>query len=363
MFKNRKSARRAQRKSHSKKIGMPPGSLVYVGTDISQPPALSLTEFDAAGFDETHFSEVEKWLKHTPLRSTHWLNLHGVHDPVLMQDIGTRFGLHPLVLEDILHTDQRPKVESYDAYLFVVLRALHYDAATLTVSTEQVSLVLLPDTLLSFQEQASGMFEPVRERLRNARGQVRKLGADYLAYALLDAVVDRYFLALEQLSEQTEELEDTLLDKPNQASLQTLHQLRRATHALRRAVGPVREVLNTLIRNEDGLFQPGTGVYLRDVYDHTLHVVESIEALRDLQAGMLDIYLSSLSNRFNVELRALTVITTLFMPAALVAGIFGMNFKHMPWLDLPHGFGLAMGLMGTIAFVMIALFWRRTWLR
>ena len=363
MPKPSKSAKRALRLSHSKKIGLPPGSLVYVGSEKTSRPDLSLIEYDAAGVIETRFTDLAAWQNHPLRHATQWLNLHGVNDPTLLQALGTRYDLHPLLLEDILHTDQRPKVESYDDHLFMVMRSVEYDAGAMVLETEQVSLVLMQDILLSFQERSTGTFEPVRGRLRNTRGQIRRLGADYLAYALLDAVVDRYFLALEQLSEQTEELEDRLLAKPDQSCLEILHKLRRATHTLRRAVGPVRDMLNTLTRNEDGLFQPETGVYLRDVYDHTVHIVESIESLRDLQAGMLDIYLSSLSNRFNIELRTLTIITTLFMPATLVTGIFGMNFKHMDVLDLPHGFGLALGLMGGIALIMVALFWRRNWLR
>lgn len=363
MFKPRRAHPHRPRKHRAKKAGLPPGSLVHVGEIKTPAPALSMLEYDATGLAEIRFPDFAAWRAHSSTYHTQWLNLHGLQDAAAMHEIGARYALHPLVQEDILNTDQRPKVESYGEYLFVVARYLSYDADTLTMSADQVSLVLTRNAVLSFQEQSSGTFEPVRERLRSERGQIRKLGADYLAYALLDAIVDQYFVVLEQLSEQTEELEDALLDKPSAASLQTLHQLRRATHHLRRAVWPLREVLNTLIRNEDGFFQPGTGVYLRDVYDHTVHIVESIEALRDMQAGMLDIYLSSLSNRFNVELRALTIITTLFMPAALVAGIFGMNFKHMPWLELPHGFGMAMGVMGGIALVMISIFWHRNWLR
>ena len=363
MFKPRRDSHHRPRKHRAKKAGLPPGSLVHLGEVKTAAPTLSLIEYDDGGLIEVKFADTAAWQAHLPQYATHWLNLHGLHDTALLREIGARYGLHPLVLEDILNTDQRPKVESYGEYLYVVARYLSYDADTLSVSSDQVSLVLAHNTVLSFQEQSSGTFEPVRERLRNARGQIRKLGADYLAYALLDAIVDQYFIVLEQLSERTEELEDALLEKPNQESLQILHQLRRATHNLRRAVWPLREVLNTMIRNEEGFFQPGTGLYLRDVYDHTVHIVESIEALRDLQAGMLDIYLSSLSNRFNIELRALTVITTLFMPATLVTGIFGMNFKHMPVLDLPHGFGLALGLMGTIALIMVSIFWRRNWLR
>ena len=364
MFKSRRTKpSRHSPKQRAKKAGLPPGSLVHLGEVKTAAADLSIIEYDDSGLSEVKFDDIATWQAHTPTHAIHWLNLHGLHDTAVLREMGIRYGLHPLVQEDILNTDQRPKAESYGEYLYVVARYVSYDTDTLSVSSEQVSLVLAHNTVLSFQERSCGAFEPVRERLRSGRGQIRKLGADYLAYALLDAMVDQYFVVLEQLSEHTEELEDALLEKPNQESLQTLHKLRRATHNLRRAVWPLREALNTLIRNENGFFQPGTGLYLRDVYDHTVHIVESIEALRDLQAGMLDVYLSSLSNRFNLELRALTVITTLFMPAALVAGIFGMNFKHMPWLNLPHGFGLAMGLMGSIALVMVAIFWRRNWLR
>lgn len=363
MFSPRNKPKRNSRKHRARKAGLPPGSLVHLGEVKTAASDLSLIEYDDGGLAEVKFADVVAWQAHAPQHATQWLNLHGLQDTALLREIGARHGLHPLVLEDILNTDQRPKVESYGDYLFVVARYLSYDADTLSVSSEQVSLVLTHNALLSFQERSSGAFEPIRTRLRTERGQIRGLGPDYLLYALLDALVDRYFVVLEQLSEHTEELEDALLDKPSAASLQTLHQLRRATHNLRRAVWPLREVLNTLIRNEDGFFQPGTGVYLRDVYDHTVHIVESIEALRDMQAGMLDIYLSSLSNRLNLELRALTVITTLFMPAALVAGVFGMNFKQMPWLAEPDGFLMAMGLMAGIAFVMAAIFWRRNWLR
>ncbi|MHB1176304.1 MAG: magnesium/cobalt transporter CorA [Sulfuriferula sp.] len=363
MLKSHRTNHHRSRKHRAKKAGLPPGSLMHMGEIKAATAELSVIEYDNNGMTEAKFADTAAWRAYTLQHAVHWLNLHGLHDIAVLREIGTRYALHPLVLEDILNTDQRPKVESYGDYLFVVARYVSYESDSLMLSSDQVSLVLLRNAVLSFQERSSGAFEPVRERLRNERGQIRKLGADYLAYALLDAIVDQYFVVLEQLSERTEELEDALLEKPDQESLQTLHKLRRATHNLRRAVWPLREVLNTLIRNEEGFFQPGTGLYLRDVYDHTVHIVESIEALRDLQAGMLDVYLSSLSNRFNVELRALTVITTLFMPAALVAGIFGMNFKHMPWLALPHGFGLAMGLMGGMAFVMIAIFWRRNWLR
>jgi magnesium transporter len=266
------------------------------------------------------------------------------------------------VLEDILNTDQRPKVDDYGDYLYIVARLFDYDAATLTVTTEQISLVLGKDYVLTFQERPTGSFDPVREWLRSDKGRIRQLGSDYLAYALLDVLIDRYFTVLEQIGERSEQLEEDLLTRPDAAGLQTLHQLKRETLTLRRAIWPLREVINALLRSESRFFSAETQPYLRDIYDHTVHLIESLEAIRDLIAGMLDIYLSSISNRVNQEVRALTVVAIIFMPATLISGIFGMNFKSMPLLDDPSGFLFALGLMAGVALTLGTIFWRRRWL-
>ena len=291
-----------------------------------------------------------------------WLNVHGLHEPEVMAEIGHRFSLHPLVLEDILNTDQRPKVDDYGDYLYIVARFFEYDAASGTIGTDQISIVLGPDYVLTFQERPTGTFDPIRERLRSDKGQIRKLGADYLAYSLLDTLVDRYFSVLEQLVERTEAIEDQLLLKTTPALLREIHAIKRETLVMRRAVWPLREVINNLTRADQRFFKPETQPYLRDIYDHTVHVIESLEGIRDLIAGMLDIYLSGISNRVNMEVRILTVITTLFMPAALIAGIFGMNFRSMPLIEDNEGFLIALSMMGTIAVVMGTIFWRRRWL-
>jgi magnesium transporter len=208
----------------------------------------------------------------------------------------------------------------------------------------------------------AGRFDPVREWLRQDKGRIRQLGVDYLAYALLDVLVDRYFTVLEQIGERTEQLEEDLMAKPDAAQLQVLHQLKRDTLALRRAIWPLREVVNTLLRNENHFFTAETQLYLRDIYDHTVHLIESLEAIRDLIAGMLDIYLSAISNRVNQEVRTLTVVALIFMPSTLISGIFGMNFHSMPLLDAPEGFLFAIGLMITVAVLLGLVFWRRRWL-
>ena len=350
------------RKLRSQKVGLAPGALVHVGERRTAQPDISLIEYDASALQETRFSSVAESRGKQRGPGTLWLNVHGLHEPEVMAEIGHRFSLHPLVLEDILNTDQRPKVDDYGDYLFIVARFFEYDTATGSIGSDQVSIVLGSDFVLTFQERPTGTFDPLRERLRGDKGQIRKLGADYLAYSLLDTIVDRYFTVLEQLTERTEALEDLLLQQATPKLLKEIHEIKRETMVMRRAVWPLREVINTLTRADQRFFKPETQPYLRDIYDHTVHVIESLESIRDLIAGMLDIYLSSISNRVNLEVRILTVITTLFMPAALIAGIFGMNFRHMPLIEDNEGFLIALSMMGTIALVMVTIFWRRRWL-
>jgi len=359
---NRSRARAGRRLSPAAKVGLAPGALIHLGERKTEQAAISLMEYGETDLLEHQFTSLAASQAYQPKQPVLWLNLHGLHEPEVMAEIGRRFKLHPLVLEDILNTDQRPKVDDYGDYLFMVARFFEIDKETQQMSSDQVSVILGPDFVLTFQERPSGRFDPVRERLRQNRGQIRKLGADYLAYSLLDAIVDRYFTILESIGERTEELEDMMLDRPRPGSLQTVHQLKRETLTLRRSIWPLREVINSLTRADDRFFRPETRPYLRDIYDHTVHAIESLEANRDVIAGMLDIYLSAVSNRVNQEVRALTVVAIIFMPATLISGIFGMNFKTMPLLDLPTGFAIAIGMMATVATTLSIIFWRRRWL-
>jgi magnesium transporter len=367
----RKQKNTIQKKHHSKKIGMPPGSLIYVGkadNDVSQldKPTISIIEYDAADFIERTLTidglAALNIAGSDNVNKKFWLNVHGVHDAALIKQIGDFFHLHPLVQEDILNTEQRPKADEFDDYLFLETRSFKYDKANMAVDSEQISMVLGQNYLLTFQERSTGIFEPVRGRLRVSRAHIRELGVDYLAYTLLDSVVDRYFSVLEDVGEASEALEDLLLSKPSNSELHSIHQLKHVSIELRRAVWPLREVINSLMRNDNGFFKPTTMPYLRDVYDHTVNFIESLESIRDSLSGMMDIYMASVSQRVNLEVRALTVVAMLFMPATLIAGIFGMNFHEMPWLAEKDGFWWAMGLMVSIALIMILIFWRRQWL-
>jgi magnesium transporter len=357
---NAKRLAAAKRVSSAAKVGLAPGALIHLGERKTEQPAITLIEYDERELVEHRFASIEEARAYTPRLSLLWLNVHGLHEPDVMTEIGRRFKLHPLVLEDILNTNQRPKIDDYGDYLFMVARFFEIDGGE--INSDQVSLVLGRNFVLTFQERPSGRFDPVRERLRQDRGQIRKLGADYLAYSLLDAIVDRYFTILENIGERTEELEDTLLERPRPGMLQAVHQLKRETLSLRRSIWPLREVINSLTRADDRFFRAETRPYLRDVYDHTVHAIESLEANRDVISGMLDIYLSAVSNRVNQEVRALTVVAIIFMPATLISGIFGMNFKFMPLLDLPLGFLVAIGMMATVAATLSIVFWRRRWL-
>lgn len=354
-----------RKKNRVSKIGLPPGALVYVGdaeTKNLEKPKVSKIIYDAGGLVECELT-IEDLAKFK-LDDTKkiWLNVHGVHDAALIKQIGELFHLHPLVLEDILNTEQRPKIDEFDDYIFLETRLFYYHPETMSTSSEQISLVLGHNFLLTFQERSTGAFAPIRERLRATRAPIRELGVDYLAYALLDSVVDRYFSVLEEVGEASETLEEALLKNPTNSELHSIHQLKHSSIELRRAVWPLREVINSLTRNEKGFFKPATMPYLRDVYDHTVNFIESLESIRDSLSGMMDIYMASVSQRVNLEVRALTVVAMLFMPATLIAGIFGMNFHWMPWLEDKDGFWWAMGLMLGIALIMILIFWRRQWL-
>ncbi|HZV55770.1 MAG TPA: magnesium/cobalt transporter CorA [Rhodocyclaceae bacterium] len=349
------------RKKRSTKAGLPPGSLVHLGERKLEHSTISLIEYGPEGLEEKHFDSLAACQACEPTQPLQWLNVYGLHEPEIMAEIGRRFQLHPLVLEDILNTDQRPKLDEYGDYLFLVARFFDYDDKSMTVSSEQVSVVIGRHFILTFQEKPTGNFNPVRDRLRQDRGPIRRSGVDYLAYALLDTIVDRYFAVLEGLGERAEHLEEELMRKPTSRVLETLHHLKRETVTLRRAVWPLREVINALTRS-NSFFGAEVQPYLRDIYDHTVHVIESLEAIRDLLSGLLEIYLSTISNRVNQEVRVLTVIAVIFMPSSLLAGIFGMNFKIMPVLDNPNGFGLTIGLMLGIAATLGLVFWRRKWL-
>ena len=286
-------------KKRSKKAGLPPGTLVHIGEKKAETPKITIMDYDEAHFQEKETKTIEECLLFKDKPTVTWINIDGLHQVEILERLGECYGLHPLVLEDILDTDQRPKMEDYGEYLFIVLRMLNYNDKSSEIEVEQISLILGTNFVLSFQEKEGDTFNPIRERIRNSKGRIRRMGADYLSYSLLDSIVDNYFIILEKLGEKIEFLEDELVTRPTPETLQIIHHLKREMIYLRKAVWPLREVIGSLERGEPPLVKETIRVYLRDVYDHTIQVIDTIETFRDMVSGMLDIYLSSISNRLN----------------------------------------------------------------
>jgi magnesium transporter len=351
--------RLTKRRSH--KAGLPPGALVHIGERRRAQTRINLVRYNTAIFEEQEVTDLAECFMR-PAGTVTWVNVDGLHDTVLLDALGRGFGLHPLVIEDILNTDQRPKVEDHGDYLYIVVKLLSWREPDSGLVTEQVSLVLGPDFVLSFQEGSHDDFEPVRARLRDGHVRARQPEADYLAYMLLDTVVDNYFLALEKFDDLVDSLETELVARPQRATLATLHRLRREMVFLLRAVWPLREVVGLLERGEFAQIRPGTRLYLRDVYDHVIHAIDTVETLRELLAGMLEIYLTSITNRSNEVIKVLTLISTIFLPITFITGWYGMNFRHMPELDWPWAYPLTLLATLAVAITMLAYFKRKKWL-
>lgn len=350
-------------KKRSTKAGLPPGTLVHIGAKKGIP-RLTLMDYDASGVRESEVTAAELSEKIKLARGVKWVNLQGLGDVRMIEQIGACFNLHPLVLEDIFNTEQRAKLEDYGDYLYVVLKTFGYETRGTEerIYSEQISLILGKNFVLSFLEADGLQLRSVRDRLHSGKGQIGKSGADFLMYSLIDAIVDSYFVILERLDEKTEALETELIARPQPITLQAIYRLKREGVFLRRALWPLREVISSLQRGDSPLFTRNTLLYLRDVYDHTIHIIDSIESLRDLTAGMLDIYVSSVSFRISTVMKVLTVITTIFMPLTLISGIYGMNFKYLPGLDWNLGFFVVLGTMAVISVGMLLLFRWKKWL-
>ncbi|MDD2899615.1 MAG: magnesium/cobalt transporter CorA [Desulfuromonadaceae bacterium] len=349
-------------KKRSVKSGLPPGSLVHIGDVSNKSAQISVIGYGTEGITEHHYEQIDQYLLN-PCESTFvWVNVEGVHDVELVRILGEKHTFHPLVLEDIVNTVQRPKIEDYGDYLFIVLRML-CPSEDGDFSSEQLSIILGPDYLFTFQEGIAGdVFESVRGRIRGGKGKIRSMGVDYLAYALIDAIVDGYFTVLEGFGERIVDIEEELTQSPDQRFLHRINGMKKEIIYLRKAVWPLREAVSFLERGDSPLLHDTTRLYFRDVYDHTIQVIDTVETYRDLLSGMLDLYLSSISNRTNEVMKFLTVIGTIFMPLTFLVGVYGMNFKHFPELEWQNGYFYLWGLMITVALLMVAYFRKKSWL-
>jgi len=350
-------------KKRSKEAGLPPGTLVHVGEEKIQKATITLIDYDEVHFQDREIKTLDESLSFKNQPTVTWVNVEGIHQAGILEKLGECFGLHPLAVEDILNMDERPKMEDFGDYILVVLRIpYHYNSRSNEIETEQISLVLGPNFVVSFQERARDVFHPIREQIKNGKGRIRKSGADYLAYALVDSIVDTYLKVLELIGESMESLEEEVVTNPVPQTLQIIHDLKREMILLRKSVRPFREIVGRLERGESPLIKEPTTIFLSDVHDHTIEVIDTVETFRDMLSSMLDIYLSSVSNKTNEVMKVLTIIATIFIPLALIPGIYGMNFKHMPELRWRWGYPMVWLVMIGIGVAMLMYFRKKRWL-
>ena len=346
----------------SRKVGLPPGSPVFTGRKKTETLKTSILDYGEDHIEEMESTDISTCFPFRNTSTTSWITVVGLHESEKIESLTKEFGIHPLICEDILNTNQRPKVELFDDYIFITLKILNYKSESRHISIDQVSLILGNHFVLCFLEEPETLFEPLRARIREGKGRIRKLDSDYLLYAILDIIVDHYFLNLEIISDQIEDIEQQLVADPASDTLNAIYQIKREVLFLRKSVWPLRESVSKLERSESDLISPKTIPYLRDLYDHTIQVIDSVETNRDLLSGMLDLYLSSVSFRMNQVMKMLTIIATIFIPLTFVVGIYGMNFEHMPELEWRYAYFVVLGLMFSIAVGMLIWFRRRKWL-
>ncbi len=355
-------------KHGAEKVGLKPGEVIYVGKERDEKTAIIVIDYDAANLQEEELDSIEDCFPYRDTDSVSWININGIHEVDVIEKLGTHFNIHPLILEDIVNTNQRPKMEDSDGIIFVVLKMLHSEKMTTNLVSEQVSILFGDNFVITLQEQEGDVFNLIRDRIRKTVPRVRFLGSDYLAYAIIDAIVDHYFPVLEILGEQIESLEDGLVNQPEKSDLDIIHALKRELLFMRKSVWPLRELVAGLERSESNLIHDYTRPYIRDLYEHVIQVIDSIDTFRDMVSGLLDLYLTSVSNRMNEVMKVLTIIATIFIPLGFLAGVYGMNFNtsispwNLPELDFRFGYPLFWSIVLLVAGGLLWLFKRKKWL-
>lgn len=355
-------------KKKSKEVGLPPGTLIHVGEKKSETVRIRQIIYNDTYFEEKELSSIDECPSSIGKQAVTWISIAGLHQVDIIKKIGQRLDLHPLVLEDILDTRQRPKMSDFEDYLLVFARMLSYQEGDEHLESEQFSLILGPGYVISFQETPGDFFDVIISRLKIGKDPIRKKRADYLAYALLDAVVDNYFHVLEEIGEAGADVEEQLISDAGPEILQHIQGLKRKLITMRKAVWPLREVIGALERGEPELIQDKTKIYLRDVYEHTILIMDTVETYRDMASGMFDVYLSSMSNRMNEIMKFLTIFASIFIPLTLITGIYGMNFNpsksplNMPELSWYYGYPFALGLMAVVAVALFFFCKKKKWL-
>ena len=350
------------KKKRSIKTGLPPGSLIHIGEKKAERVRIRILDYDENQFEEKEAKTIEECFPFKDKPTTTWINIDGLHQVDIIEKIGKKFDFHPLLLEDILNTEQRPKIEDFETHIYIVLKMLYYDNKTNEITSEQISIIFGHNFVISFQEKEGEIFDPIRERIRTGKGRTRKMGPDYLSYSLMDFIVDSYFSILEKMGENIEDVEETMITNPKPATLHGIHSLKRKMISLRKSVWPLRDVLSALERSDSSLIQEPTRIYLKDVYDHTIQVIDTVETYRDVLSGMLDVYLSSISNKMNEIMKVLTIIATIFIPLTFIAGVYGMNFEFMPELRWRWGYPAIWAVMICVGISMLVYFRKKKWI-
>jgi len=354
-----------QKVSH--KAGFMPGSPVFVGDKKAEEIRITAIDYNADIFEIKAIEKVEECFPFKEKPTITWINVDGLHDVTVIQELGKCYDWHPLIVEDILNTHQRTKMDVFDDYIFISLKMLTYNSEAKTLAAEQVSLLAGDNYVITFQEKEGDIFDPLRTRIENSKGRIRKVGADYLAYALIDSIVDNYFRVLESIGEVMEEMEEELVTNPMPDTLQRMHDLKKEMIYIRKSVWPLREIISGLQREETPLIKEATYIYIRDLYDHTIQVIDTVETFRDMISGMLDVYLSSISNKMNEIMKVLTIFAVIFIPLTFIAGIYGMNFNpekspfNMPELNWYLGYPFALCLMIIVGVGMLFYFRKKKW--
>lgn len=349
-------------KARIKKVGLPAGSLIPSNGKLPDKIRISLIDYNATHFTEKKDVSIQDCLNFLKTPLITWINVCGIGDIHIVELIGRHFGLHPLMLEDIMSAGQRSKMDNYKDTIYIVVRMLNYNNEKQSIEDEQVSLILGKNFVITFMESQNDIFAPIRERLHQEKSRIRQRGADYLCYALVDCLVDNYFLILEKIDENLDKLETELFHNTSPHTMQKIHHTKREITLLRKTIWPMREVLSNFRRTDSPLVQDSTKLYIQDVYDHTIQAIDMIESFRDISAGMLDVYLSNLSQRMNEIMKVLTIVATIFVPLTFIASLYGMNFDYLPELHWKYGYYFVLGMMLIISFIMLAYFKRKKWL-
>lgn len=349
-------------KKKNLKIGQLPGSVIYTGEKAGHKLFMESFDYSKDTFTETELSQIEEGFQFKTSETITWLNINGLNHVGAIEKIGGHYNLHPLVLEDIVNVNQRPKIDEFEDYLFVALKMLYLNSNDKIIS-EQVSFVLGKNFVLSFQESEGDVFEEVRNRIRLAKGRIRTLGSDYLLYTLIDAVVDHYFNIIESLSDKLEDLESDMFDGRMDGSMsQQVQEMKREVLKIRRAIFPLREVISRIEKHESPLISRKTKTYFRDIYDHIIQVSENIDIYREMIWSLMEMYMTTISNKMNEVMKVLTIMASIFIPLTFIAGIYGMNFDFIPELKYKYSYFILWGVMILIVILMIRYFKRKKWL-